>query len=470
MQAEDPRDRRIAELTALVERLFARIAELEAEVARLSRNSTNSSKPPSSDPPGVARPPRQPSGKKRGGQPGHKPHQRRQLPQSKVNVVVPLVPAECCNCGAGLHGDDIDPLRHQVVEIPPISPVVTEYVRHALSCDECGAITRAELPPGVPMGAFGPRLSAMIAVLTAKYRMSKRSVQELLCDFLGVELAVGSVCKVEQNISAALEVPVREAMAHIPKAAVVHADETGWREAKKKAWLWVAATSLVTVFVVARSRGAKVIKDLLGDDFAGVLTTDRWSAYAWVDVSQRQLCWSHLLRDFQGWVDSDGEGARIGEELIQQARRMFHWWHKVRDGTMSRSEFRLKMRPVQIAVGALLSTAEDCRDKRVAGMAKQMLKVEYGLWTFVGLADVEPTNNFAERQIRHAVLWRKSSFGTDSVAGSRFVERMLTTIATLRSQERSVLEFITDAYRARLTASTPPSLLPQQTRLMLAAA
>ena len=470
MQPEDPRDRRIAELMALVERLTARVVELEAQVARLSRNSTNSSKPPSSDPPGVDRASQKPSGRKRGGQPGHKPSSRKLLPPDKVDVVVPLIPKTCDQCGADLHGHDPEPHRHQVIEVPPITPLVTEYQKHALGCDECGAVTRAELPIGVPMGSFGPRLSAMLAILTAKYRLSKRSVRELLGDFLGVELSLGSVANVEQQVSAALEVPVVEAREYVRQADAVNADETSWRENKKKAWLWVAATSLVTVFVIARSRGAAVAKDLLGESFAGTLTTDRWSAYNWLTTAWRQICWSHLLRDFQSWVDGGGAGKRFGTALLVEARRMFRWWHKVRDGTMTRENFAKKMRRVQLNIVMLLMQASECRTRRVRGMANEMLKLEWAFWTFIAKPGVEPTNNFGERQIRHAVLWRKGCFGTDSAVGSRFVERMLTTITTLRQQERNVLEFVTAACTARVNGSAAPSLLPDQAHAMLVAA
>lgn len=469
MEPQDPRDRRIAQLeAALAERdatialLTARLNALEAEVARLKRNSTNSSKPPSSDPPGVDRAPQKRTGKKRGGQPGHKGHQRKLLPPSKVNVVVPLVPEECDHCGAGLRGRDADPRRHQVIDIPPITPTVTEYQLHALDCDECGATTRAQLPLDVPLSSFGPRLSAMLAICTAKYRLSKRAVRELLRDFLGVELALGSVANVEQQVSAALEASVAEARAHVQKASAVNADETSWRENKSKAWLWVAATGTVTVFVIAARRSAEVAKDLLGDAFRGVLTTDRWSAYNWVEVARRQLCWSHLLRDFQSWVDGGGDGKQLGLQLLREARRMFRWWHRVRDGTMPRSAFAKKMRAVQLNVATLLTQASECRTRRVSGMATEMLKLEWALWTFVYTEGVEPTNNFGERQIRHAVLWRKGSFGTDSAAGSRFVERMLTTITTLRQQERNALEYVTAACAAALKGAPAPSLLPGQ--------
>lgn len=474
MQPTDPRDRRIAELESLLTAALTRIAALEAEVAelraRVGSNSTNSSKPPSTDPPGTTRPATKSSGKKRGGQPGHEGHQRQLLPPDKVDHRVDVVPDRCDRCGTRLHGRDKHPLRHQVIDVPPITPDVTEYRLHALDCGCCGATTRAQLPEGVPRGAFGPRLSAMMAICTAKYRLSKRAVRELLADFLGVELSLGSVCNVEQHVSAAIEPCVGEAHLHVQQSAAVNADETSWREDKRKAWLWVAATSLVTVFVIATSRGARVAKDLLGEGFKGVLTTDRWSAYNWVNVALRQICWAHLKRDFQNWVDGGGAGAKVGRDLLRETRRMFRLWHRVRDGTLDREQFITKMRSVQLNVATLLTRASVCSTRRVRGMAKEMMKLEWAFWTFVETPGVEPTNNFGERQIRHAVLWRKGCFGTDSPAGSRYVERMLTTIATLRQQRRNVLEFITAACSAHLTGAARPSLIPGRAHVMLAVA
>ncbi|OGV61353.1 MAG: hypothetical protein A3K18_07270 [Lentisphaerae bacterium RIFOXYA12_64_32] len=490
MEPADPRDARIAELEAALaasqvqleaittkltrqlEMALTRIGELETKVAQLSRNSTNSSKPPSSDPPSVARAPRAPSGKKRGGQPGHPGHQRKLLPIEQVDNVRPLHPDRCCHCGRSdcLTPTSAPPLRSQFVEIPPIKPMVTELQQHTSVCSNCGVTTLAALPQDVPRGAFGPRLAAMLAVCTAKYRLSKRAVRELLSDFLGVELCLGSVANVEQQVSKALADPVVEAREHIHQSTGVNADETSWREDKKKAWLWVAASSMVTVFVIATSRGAKVAKELLGETFSGVLTTDRWSGYNWVDVVRRQICWAHLKRDFQSWVDGGGDGARHGRRMLVEVRRMFRLWHRARDGTLSREQLIKKMRPVQLNVATLLTEASTCKSKRVRGMAKEMMKLEGAFWTFVDTPGIEPTNNFGERQIRHAVIWRKGCFGTDSAAGSRFVERMLTTMATLRQQQRNVLEFIAAACSAELTGGAKPSLIPGQSHVMLAAA
>jgi transposase len=229
VQPLDPRDQRIAELEALLKAALARITQLEAEVlelrARVGTNSTNSSKPPSSDHPSVPRTPKPPSGKKRGGQPGHQGHQRKLLPIEQVDNVQPLVADRCGHCGRAdcLTRTDAPPLRSQFVEIPPIKPTVTELQQYTSRCSNCGETTLAALPADVPRGAFGPRLAAMLAVCTAKYRLSKRAVREMLSDFLGVELCLGSVANIEQQVSKALAEPVAEAREHIHQSTAVRA-------------------------------------------------------------------------------------------------------------------------------------------------------------------------------------------------------------------------------------------------------
>ena len=453
------RDARILELEAALQRALERIAELEA---RVRQNSTNSSKPPSSDAPSVVRRAAKGTGRKPGGQPGHPGKKRKLLPVEEVDEVVKLVPARCGRCkGPTVElSDGPEPLRHQVTELPPVKPHVTEYQQGHGYCAGCKAWTAAPLPEGVSWSAFGPRLTTLVALLSGQYRLSKRLVQDLLSNVLGVELALGSVSKLEANISAALEQPVEEARQHVQQAAIVHMDETGWRESRRKAWLWVAVASAVTVFVIDASRGASVALRMLGKHFTGFLVTDRWSAYFWADIYLRQVCWSHLMRDFKGWVERGGEGAVLGKKLRRQARLMFEQWHRVRDGTLSRDAFGRWMQQVELKVGRLLRKAEVCADTKVAGMAKHILKVEPALWTFVQVEGLEPTNNRAERAIRPAVLYRKGCFGTHSPEGSRFVERMLTTVATLRQQKRNVLEFLTTAYVAHLRGLPAPSLLP----------
>ena len=461
----DPRDARIAELEAKVAWLMERVAKLEAENAelraRLEQTSQNSSQPPSSDPPGTPRQPREPTGRARGGQPGHKGHKRERLAPDEV---VSVLPERCGRCRRRLRGRDPEPRIHQVVELPEVRPHVTDFELHELGC-ECGARTRAALPEGVPASAFGPRLTAAVALCSGRYRMPKRTVQELLRDLFGVEVALGSVPKMERFVSEAVAAPVEEARAAVREQAVVHQDETGWYEGphggrKARAWLWVAVTAAVTVFRIARSRGAQIAKEMLGEDFGGFLVADRWSAYLWKPRGMRQACWAHLVRDFRSFVERGGASAKIGEQLLAQAKLTFRWWHRIRDGTLTRRTFQRRMKKVERSVGRLLRKAAVCGDAKTEGMAKQILKHEPALFTFVLAEGVEPTNNAAERALRGAVIWRKISFGTDSELGSRFVERILTVIATLKQQRRHALAYLTAACEAALHGRRAPSLLP----------
>ena len=458
------RDARIAELMAKVEALTARVAELEA---RLGQNSSNSSRPPSSDGPGTKRQPKKPTGRRPGGQFGHKKHERVLLAPEQVRRFVDVVPEECRGCQRQLKGEDKTPRRHQVVEVPPLSAVVTEYRCHALRCTGCGAVTRGEVPAHA-RSVFGDRLTALASLLVGKYRLSKRLVKDALSDVVGVELSVGSVSNLEGEMSQALAPAAAEALAFIQEAEAVNADETGFVQGREgsragRAWLWVVATALVVVFHIARSRGGQVARHLLGEDFAGILTTDRWSAYGFVDEGQRQLCWAHLTRDFQGFIDRGGEGERIGRELMRERHCFFKWYRRVREGTLAREAFEKRMRGVERRVGQLLREAAVRAEKKTAGMAREILRLEKCLWTFVDVPELEPTNNFGERCIRHAVMYRKTSFGTQSEEGSRFVERIFTATTTLKLQNRDVLAFLTETLSAHRRGLQGPSLLPSET-------
>jgi len=337
---------------------------------------------------------------------------------------------------------------------------VTEYRLHTLACPQCKAETRAELPSGVPRGAFGPRLQAMVSLLSGRYRLSKRQTTEVMGDFFQADVGLGSVPALEQRTSQAISAAVDEAREYVQAQPVVNMDETGWREANRRAWLWVAATPLVTVFLIRCSRGGKVAREMLNETFQGIVGSDRWSAYNWLLTLLRQLCWAHLLRNFQAFVERGGTSQRLGEAILAQADLMFQWWHKVRDGTMSRATLQEKMLTVQDKVGELLRQGTTCEHSKTAGTCRDILKREEALWTFVRVEGVEPTNNLAERQVRSGVLWRKTSFGTQSEAGSRFAERIMTAVATLRQQQRNVLNYLTAACDAANRGKPAPSLLP----------
>lgn len=357
-------------------------------------------------------------------------------------------------------GGDSTPFRHQVIEIPPIKPVITAYQWHQLPCPECGETTRAPWPTGVPSGTYGPRVHATVALCTGAYRLSKRVTAQRMDDFFGVPISVGTISQSAQATTAVVAAPVEEARAYVQEQPVAYLDETSWRQSHQRAWLWVAVTTLVTVCVVRLSRGGQVARELLGPTFAGILVTDRYGAYNWYPVRWRQLCWAHLLRDVTAIRDRGGPSETVGAALLAQARQMFTWWHRVRAGTLQRSTFRSSMTPVRREVERLLVVGSQCEVAKTAGTCQAMLKQRQALWTFVQVEGVEPTNNAAERAIRPGVLWRKGSFGTQSAAGSDFVASMMTVVTTLKQQQRSVLAYLTAAHGAALRGAVAPSLLP----------
>ena len=464
----------IEELEAQVKTVTSMVHTLQEQVRlleeRLKQTSRNSSRPPSSDPPQHRRPHRPRSHRRRGGQPGHPGSTRALIPVDDVDEVVLIKPAQCTHCQAPLSGDDPKPWRHQVIELPPITPVVTEYQWHQLACPACGETTRAPWPAGVPSGTYGPRVQATVALCTGAYRLSKRTTQQVMEEVFGVPMSVGTISPLEQATTEVLAAPVEEARTYVHAQEVAHLDETSWRQGGKRAWLWVAVTSWVTVFVVRLSRGGHVARELLGEEFSGILVTDRYSAYNWYPVRWRQVCWAHLLRDFEALRGRGGRSEEIGDALLAQAHQMFTWWHRVREGTLKRSSFRSSMTPLRREVERLLEVGSRCGVPKTEGTCRDILKRREALWTFVQVEGVEPTNNTAERAIRPGVLWRKGSFGTQSAEGSRFVESMLTVVTTLKQQQRNVLEYLTAACAAALRGDAAPSLLPASDQQAQAAA
>ena len=454
-----------AAIWVLVEGYERRIGALEAEVAelkeRLTQNSQNSSRPPSADPPAVKRPPpREPSGRKRGAQPGHPRHERSLVPLEQVKAVVPCKPTHCRRCGGALQGADPQPLRHQVIEVPLPLPEVTEYQLHRLTCSGCGLTTCGILPPGVPPTWYGPRLASLVALCSGAYRLSNRMAASFCTEVLGVPLALGEVCEVEQPGAQALDPPVQAARAYVQTQAA-NVDETTWWEQLRRRWLWVAVTQGVRVFAIRAARGTQVLREVLGEEYGGVLTSDRAKAYNGQPLRRRQVCWAHLRRDFQAMIDRGGAGAGVGEQLLEYADVLFGWWHWVREGTWARSTFQHSMSWLRGEVRAELEAGTHCGCPKTAATCRELLAVEPALWTFVREEGIEPTNNAAERALRHAVQWRKTSYGTESVTGSPFVENILTVVATCRQQDRNILEYLTLCCQALYGGTEPPSLLPQ---------
>ncbi len=438
-------------------------ARLEAVEARLAHNSTNSSRPPSSDLPRMPNPsPRPASGRRPGGQPGQPGRFRALLDPSAVDQILVCVPEQCGGCGAALPriAGVTDPAdeRHQVTEAPPLVAVVTEYRLGARRCAGCGVLTRAPKPADVSPPGFGPRLTAIGAMLSGRYRLSKRETAHCLDDLFGVDLAVGSVSALEQTVSAALAPVVDEARLAVQQAAVANLDETGWRQTRQRAWLWRMVPATLTVFHIHRSRGGAVARALLGPAWAGIVGADRGSMYKWLPPEGRQVCWAHLTRDFQKLVDWGPTSRPVGQQLLALEAEVFALWHRFRRGEIDRVTLVHDLVPIQAVPRQVLEDGSTGPTGTAAGVGWELRQVWPALWTFAQIEGVEPTNNAAERALRPAVLWRKGSFGTHSPDGSRFVERRLTVTASCRQQRRPVLDRLTAALIADRGRTPPPSL------------
>jgi len=455
----------------LVQRLLRRIEQLErqneelrAEIATLQeqvkRNSKNSSQPPSQDIAKGRKPKAKRTGSKkaRGAQSGHEGHETKLYPVEMCESVNDYYPEHCIQCEAPLSGHDPAPYRVQQIEIPPVLPVVREHRFHALRCACCGTSTRAWDEEIINGSRYGERVVGIVGILSGQYRQSHRMVQGLLDELFSVEVSVGSINQLRQEMSTSVDAAVEEAHRYIQQQEQVNMDETSFAQGNndgnnakgRKGWLWVMVTPLVSYFAVALSRSSQVCQQLLGETFTGIVGSDRYGAYRYLSHEQRQICWAHLKRDLTKIAERSGVAGELGQALLEQQRLLFEQWYRVRDGTLSRSEFVQLVQPIRERFGQLLreGAGYEIAPKEKTPLAKtvrtcqQLLNIEPALWTFVSTEGIEPTNNAAERALRPAVLWRKNSFGSHSEAGSLFVSRMLTVATSLRAQNCSVLEYL----------------------------
>ena len=452
------------------EQLRKRVADLED---KLRTNSRNSSKPPSQDPHRRTK-----NKKKRNIVSGNftknkEPDASNQKsglePCGEADEVFECLPVDQCeDCGHTVSVNAEKTESRRQYEMPPVELYIREFRLYWGSCDHCGKVHRGQWPEGLPEGKLGVRMIAQIASWTGDYKLSKREVQRMLEDQYGLHVSISTISKAEALMSEALKAPYDEAQTFVQNQPVVHGDETSHKQSGKKQWLWVMVTSWVSVFMIHANRSTAAAKALLGEGFKGILVSDRYNAYNWVDKKKRQLCWAHLIRDFIKWSQRSGAGQQIGDDLLFRCKRMFEWWRRFKKGKVTRKQFQTVMKPIRQQILVLLENATSSDDPKMAAMAKKMLKFKDSLFNFVDIEGVEPTNNFAEQTIRPYVLWRKKSFGSQSERGNRYIERMCTTVASCRQQSRNVLDFLTKALQAHLEHSKYPSLLPHKEEILTA--
>lgn len=457
------RDDRIAELEQRVADLETLVRDL---LARLRTNAANSSLPPSANPLDAPKPVIKKKSRRRpGAQPGHPPHLKQLLPPERVSETIVFVPPRCRQCKTRLPTasgpNDPPPTRHQVVDLPPLLATVKEYQGHSRTCPCCGTVTHEPIPRELLAHGTGPRLTAALSYLSGCHGLSKRGVEEIADHLFAAPVSLGTVANLEQEMSAALAAAHQEALAAVQAAAVKHADETSWKQRGKLCWLWTAATAGVVAFVIHGKRSAAGLTALLGLEIAGILCSDRWGVYGRVPPDRRQVCWAHLKRDFQKVVERGGASASVGRRGLRVVKEVFAAWQAYQEGRVTRTQLQDQLLPVESRLQrVLLEGAILGEDEKVAAFCENVLALEPALWTFARVAGVEPTNNFMERLLRRAVLWRKRSFGCWSAEGCRFVERILTVVQTRRLQGHNVLEYLHQAILAHRSGKPCPQLLP----------
>jgi transposase len=444
------------------------IADLERQLGLRQQNSTNSSKPPSSD--GLAGAPRprgrgKKSRRKVGGQPGHRGAHRPPVPAERVNEVRPVLPEQCQHCGHSLPppvATTDTPQRHQVIELPPFQPHVIEYQCHQLACPACGKSTRAAIPEEA-RGDFGPQLAALITYLTVVCRMPRRVVRELLAHALGIEISLGSVQKCWEEASQAVATPCQELEEQLKDEPVLNVDETGWRTNGDKRYLWAWVAARYVVYTIAATRGSKVLVDLLGAVFRGILCSDRFSAYLKYHSGQAQFCWAHLKRNLLGILDltKNSEVERFCRDALAQHARLFRLWHKFRGGQLDRSPLLLRALPIREKIAALAERHRESCHREVRNLAQALFQHNGRLFTFLEHEGVEPTNNSVERALRIGVQWRKICFGNRSATGELATSRLLTVAETCELQRLNLLVYLSTAIACHRRRQQVASLLPR---------
>jgi transposase len=443
--------------------LLERIAALEVELAKANKNSSNSSKPPSSD---LVKPPKplrkDGRNRNRGGQPGHEQHLRGDFPPEAIGKVVPYTLDCCPDCGGRLRPFERPADVLQQVEITATPTMVTEHRANAYWCSRCQKSHFVSLPEAVKQaGLFGPRLTALVAFMKGVCHASFSTIRKFLRDVVGVSVSRGYLAKLTAKVSRSLAGAYSELCDRLPSEASLNVDETGHRENRQKYWTWCFRAQLYTLFRIHKSRGSEVLVEVLGTEFNGVLGCDYFSAYRKYmrefDV-RVQFCMAHLIRDVKFLLTLPGrEDQAYGQRLRDALRDLFAMIHR-RD-EMTAAGFQKALETARKRV-LRAGTTRVPDTKHARNLAQRFRRHGAAYFRFVTTPGIEPTNNLAEQAIRFMVIDRRITQGTRSEKGRRWCERIWTVLATCAQQGRATFQFLLDSVQAHLSGASPPSLLP----------
>lgn len=424
-------------------RLQKRIAELEE---RLNLDSQNSSKPPSSDQKKNKQAP------KGGARKGHVGHYRKLYSDDQISKRVTSALTECELCGSKTLEKKAPQIFHQV-ELPEIKPFITQIELEKATCCRCRKNLVAPFPEGYDRSCFGPKLIGFIGACSSVFRMSKRTAQILLKTLCNIEISVGSIPAMERKVSAGLQSPYDSLSDKINERKVAYVDETSFRQSAKTHYVWTATTKQEALIRILPRRNLESLEMIRPRNHPGITVTDRYQVYAY---RRHQYCLAHIKRDFKKFSERASPDREIGNRALFELKEIFKACRMSCRRTMQQHVYYRKKRLQEILYDALANGSE-----HLSSFAGRLLDHFHKLFLFTRYSEVECTNNAAERTLRHIVLWRKTSYGTQSDGGSRFMERAVSIWMTLKKQGREVLPYFEQAYRATFQPGVqPPPILP----------
>jgi transposase len=447
----------IAQLRQIIAEQKEQIAVLLKEnqelKEKLGTNSSNSSKPPSQDPNRNSRR-SESTGRKPGGQPGHAGHKRSLYPPEKVSKTIEIRPEVCPGCASWVF--ERIPVAveiRQVIDLPEISPEVTQYNIHTCKCLGCWKHVRGDAPKEAERG-FGPRLMGFVTMLTGEGHLTKRKICSIAAH-LGLKISLGALCNIHRLAGNLLQAPAEAIQRFVLAQKQLNADESSWRVLKKRCWIWVGATSKATFFKIDPSRSSQAYRRIF-DPYCRTLTTDRHGAYN-KHEGPKQSCLAHIDRHFEKMSERPGIDGSFGRLLEEQLDLIFGLWSEFKKGTFSRPILQAKVNEhVENIRAALIFTTREAKNSKSAALAHDLLGRFPTLWTFLFVEGVEPTNNLAERCLRPAVIFRKLSGGNQSDWGARFTERLMTVVCTFKQNAMNTFTFLTEVFAAHQKARPPP--------------
>ncbi len=426
---------------------------------RLNSNSNNSSKPPSSDFKKKKKKNTKATGRKPGGQLGHTGAFRKLVPIEQVDHIVACPPPDKCEVCDEPLALSHEMVRHQVYEIPLPHYEITEYqILHGY-CRCCQKTYSGETPLEVGKRGFGTRVHAAIALLTSKFKLSKRQALGLLKDFFQMPICVGSVSNIEHRVSQSISSCHEQIKDHLDKSTVTHIDETGFKQSNRSGWAWMLANKDFSFLHLDSSRGKKIAKKLIGNFIGRIIISDRYPAYHFLPSSCHQVCWAHLKRDFQKISERSGIAGIIGRRLLKNYGRVFAFWKSsLQQDSGDNKHTRKKRSRLKNALIKDLHFGAMCSHLATARTCRNILAVGESLWLFLNNREVPATNNLAERQIRPLVIAKKLSFGVKSERGARFIERIYSLVLTCQQQNKDVLSWLQNSITQYFTGNPIPLL------------